>query len=80
MTTASPGNPLDVYLLLEEDWTKAQKGMEGGAAPENALASQKKTEKGSVEGKVPARKKFVVVVNNPINNKKTTAKVTVKSK
>lgn len=80
VTTASPCSPLDVYLLLDEDWAKAQKGMEGGAPPENALASQKKTEKGSVEGKVPAKKKFVVVVSNPINNKKTTAKLTVKSK
>jgi hypothetical protein len=72
--------PVDVFLVLEDNLQKATDAAVGGAQPENPLASKTKTKEATLEAKIPAKKGFAVLVNNPINNKKTDAKVKATSK
>lgn len=78
ITTSSPGVPVDVYVVLQDNLQKAQDALQGGAPPENTVASQKKTEQASLEAKVPAKKGFAVLINNSVNNNKD-ANVKVKA-
>ena len=58
----SPGAPVTVYLVLKENSEAGQKRMNQNKAPEAALAGKDKTEEATLEGTVPAKKGFVLLI------------------
>jgi hypothetical protein len=76
VTFSSPGVPVSVYLV---DAKAAEQAIDTIRPPANALASAVSTEQGTIEGTVPAKTEFAVVLHNP-GTKATQVKMTIKGR
>lgn len=74
VNVASPGAPVTVYVVKQEDGTAAQNRMDAGKAPENALAGKEQAEEIILETTVPAKTGYMLL----IRAEKKTAEVRVK--
>jgi hypothetical protein len=75
-TVSSPGAPVSAYLLLEKNRQAAQDALLSGKKPANVLDGKDKTEDATLQGKVPAKEEFAVVVSNS-GGKSATVKVKI---
>ena len=64
VTVSSPGAPVSAYLVLEKNRQAAQDALLSGKAPANVLDGKDKTEDATLQGTVPAKEEFAVLVNN----------------
>lgn len=84
VSIASPGVPVDVFVIREGDPNRAKdagsKALAGGKPIDGALAASMKTEAATLEATIAAQQGFSVVVNNPsrLKNAEVTLKVTSK--
>jgi hypothetical protein len=65
VTASSPGVPVSVYLVLGKDQKAAEDGLLNSKPVANALDGKEKTEQVTLQGKVPAKNEFAVVLWNP---------------
>src|SRR5271157_5909354 len=69
---SSPGAPVTVYLVLEKDYAATEAAVrneEKGKPPTAFLDKKENIEDGSVEGTVPAKSKFAIIVKNELGKK-----------
>jgi hypothetical protein len=71
----SPGAPVTVYLVRQENSEAAQNRMYQGKAPEESLAGKEKVEETTLEATVPAKTAFALLIRAD----KTTAEVHLKT-
>src|SRR5262245_44287879 len=64
---SSPGAPVDVYLVLEENRLSVEDRLKNfkGPNPAKVINSKQQIESGSVEGTIPAGKEYAVIVYAP---------------
>jgi len=62
--TVSADVPTDVYLYLEKDQGEAERAIALGAKSDKLLASQGQTQSATLEAKVPAKEKSVLMVRS----------------
>ncbi len=70
----SPGSPISVYIVRQEESSAAQEQLENDKKPNAPLASMDKSEDITLEASVPAKTAFVLL----IRAEKKTAEVRVK--
>jgi hypothetical protein len=71
----SPGAPVTVYLVREEDSNTAQNQLDGSKPPTAPLAGKEKVEEATLEATVPAKTGFVLLIR--ADKKKAEVKVKV---
>ena len=64
VTVSSPGAPVSAYLVLEKNRQAAQEALLNGKTPANVLDGKDRTEDATLQGTVPAREEFAVLVSN----------------
>ena len=65
VTASSPGVPVSVYLVLEKDRKSVEDALFNSKRPEKALDGKDKVEQATLQGTVPAKNEFAVVIWNP---------------
>src|SRR4051812_35674684 len=58
---ASPGVPVDAYVVFDEHAQKAQDALLGNQKPADVLAGKEKVEKAELEASIPAGKAYAVI-------------------
>jgi hypothetical protein len=74
---SSTGTPVDVYLVLAKDQAEAEKSIETRKPPANVLDRKEKTTEATLEGTIPAKEDFCVLI---YATEAATVKVLTKSK
>lgn len=69
VTAASPGVPINVYLVLEKDVEEARQALDRDKKPARPLAAQEKTESATLQATVPAQNGYAVVLTSAAGKK-----------
>jgi hypothetical protein len=78
VTVSSPGVPVTSYLVLKKDVEAARRALETRKAPADYLARKESAEEATLEGTIPAKNGYAVVIGGV--NKKAKVRVKINAK